>query len=496
MHCAYGAQRRRQDHIAQMHHGSVTNQGREHPVWRDRSAPGRRRTAPASVSVMSRRPTIFPLLSVEENLLIGLPARRDGLRRIPEFIEMFPVLHQMLGRRGGDLSGGQQQQLAIGRALVTDPRLLILDEPTEGIQPNIVSEIGNIVRRLNREMGLTVLLVEQKLPFARKVADRFCLLDRGRAVATGGMAALNEPDPAVPDRLGIGVRNSEQDRPDLVADRRCRQRQRPCRRYADAATRGRAWLAVPCAAAAGAVTARPHPPLTGSAMDAATQTLRRTQGWQASLHLGFRPQARRTVLAERRRLGPLAVQRPFYPEGGIRRVYLLHPPGGVVGGTPSTSMCMSAAALTRWSPRRGRPSSIVAGAPCEPGSTPDRGPGGKPGMAAAGEHLFPGAQAMLQTNVELQGDARPRCGRFTVSAGRPSTGFESGRIDSRTAIVRDGVPLVLDRLRVSADNRSRLSLMAGLPVGGTCISATPARTRSRPAVTCCWSRVPTTQVPR
>ncbi len=136
---------------------------------------------------------IFPLLSVEENLLIGLPARRDGLRRIPEFIfEMFPVLHQMLGRRGGDLSGGQQQQLAIGRALVTDPRLLILDEPTEGIQPNIVSEIGNIVRRLNREMGLTVLLVEQKLPFARKVADRFCLLDRGRAVATGSMAALNE----------------------------------------------------------------------------------------------------------------------------------------------------------------------------------------------------------------------------------------------------------------------------------------------------------------
>ena len=136
---------------------------------------------------------IFPLLSVEENLLIGLPARRDGLRRIPGFIfEMFPVLHQMLGRRGGDLSGGQQQQLAIGRALVTDPRLLILDEPTEGIQPNIVSEIGNIVRRLNREMGLTVLLVEQKLPFARKVADRFCLLDRGRAVATGSMAALNE----------------------------------------------------------------------------------------------------------------------------------------------------------------------------------------------------------------------------------------------------------------------------------------------------------------
>ena len=136
---------------------------------------------------------IFPLMSVEENLLIGLPARRDGQRRIPAFIfEMFPVLKEMLGRRGGDLSGGQQQQLAIGRALVTDPRLLILDEPTEGIQPNIVAEIGAIVRKLNREMGLTVLLVEQKLPFARKVADRFCLLDRGRAVATGTMDALND----------------------------------------------------------------------------------------------------------------------------------------------------------------------------------------------------------------------------------------------------------------------------------------------------------------
>ena len=136
---------------------------------------------------------IFPLMTVEENLQIGLPARRDGLRKVPDFIyELFPVLKEMLGRRGGDLSGGQQQQLAIGRALVTDPSLLILDEPTEGIQPNIVADIGNIVRRLNREMGLTVLLVEQKLPFARKVADRFCLLDRGRAVATGEMPELNE----------------------------------------------------------------------------------------------------------------------------------------------------------------------------------------------------------------------------------------------------------------------------------------------------------------
>ena len=136
---------------------------------------------------------IFPLLTVEENLLIGLPARRDGLRKIPDFIfEMFPVLNEMLGRRGGDLSGGQQQQLAIGRALVTDPKMLILDEPTEGIQPNIVADIGDVIRRLNHDMGLTVLLVEQKLPFARKVADRFCLLDRGRTVANGSMPELND----------------------------------------------------------------------------------------------------------------------------------------------------------------------------------------------------------------------------------------------------------------------------------------------------------------
>ena len=136
---------------------------------------------------------VFPMLTVEENLRIGLPARRDRLRQVPGFIyELFPVLKEMLGRRGGDLSGGQQQQLAIGRALVLDPKLLILDEPTEGIQPNIVQEIGDILRRLNRESGLTLLLVEQKLPFARKVGDRFAILDRGRSMASGAMADLNE----------------------------------------------------------------------------------------------------------------------------------------------------------------------------------------------------------------------------------------------------------------------------------------------------------------
>ncbi len=162
---------------------------------------------------------VFPLLTVEENLKTGLrAAKKMGIKKIPDTVfEIFPVLKQMLNRRGGDLSGGQQQQLAIGRALVLNPQLLILDEPTEGIQPNIVSEIGDVIIRLNRakgkpdpeipelktevhdaigrinkELGVTVLLVEQKLPFARKVADQFCILDRGRKVAAGMMPDLSE----------------------------------------------------------------------------------------------------------------------------------------------------------------------------------------------------------------------------------------------------------------------------------------------------------------
>ena len=136
---------------------------------------------------------IFPTLTVEENWQIGLPAPRVKMRKVPEFIyDLFPVLKEMLNHRGGDLSGGQQQQLAIGRALVLDPKLLILDEPTEGIQPNIVHEIGDIIRKLNQEIGLTVLLVEQKLPFARRIGDRFVILDRGRAVANGMMDDLND----------------------------------------------------------------------------------------------------------------------------------------------------------------------------------------------------------------------------------------------------------------------------------------------------------------
>ena len=136
---------------------------------------------------------IFPLLTVEENLRISLGARKDKSRFIPGLIyELFPVLKEMKHRRGGDLSGGQQQQLAIGRALVLDPKLLILDEPTEGIQPNVVRDIGEVIRKLNRELGLTVLLVEQKLPFARRVADDFFIMEKGSVVATGPMAGLND----------------------------------------------------------------------------------------------------------------------------------------------------------------------------------------------------------------------------------------------------------------------------------------------------------------
>ncbi|HKY34529.1 MAG TPA: urea ABC transporter ATP-binding subunit UrtE [Polyangiaceae bacterium] len=135
---------------------------------------------------------VFSQMTVAENLRTGLAARADKKQEVPERVfELFPVLKSMLGRRGGDLSGGQQQQLAMGRALALDPKLLILDEPTEGIQPNIVSMIGDVLIGL-KEKGLTILLVEQKLPFARRVGDYFCIMDRGRAVATGKMAELSD----------------------------------------------------------------------------------------------------------------------------------------------------------------------------------------------------------------------------------------------------------------------------------------------------------------
>ena len=136
---------------------------------------------------------IFSQLTVEENLRIGLGVNKSTGGKIPERIfELFPVLSDMLGRRGGDLSGGQQQQLAIGRALVLEPKLLILDEPNEGIQPNIVTQIGDVIKHLNSETGLTVLLVEQKLPFARRVASEFRLMEKGRIVSSGAIAELSD----------------------------------------------------------------------------------------------------------------------------------------------------------------------------------------------------------------------------------------------------------------------------------------------------------------
>jgi urea transport system ATP-binding protein len=145
---------------------------------------------------------IFSHLTVEENLQVGLGVRTHGRRAIPpQIFDLFPVLKNMLNRRGGDLSGGQQQQLAIGRALVLEPKLLILDEPTEGIQPNIVHEIGDVILKLNRDAGVTVLLVEQKLPFARRVASEFLILEKGRGVARGPIAALT--DDVVREHLSV-----------------------------------------------------------------------------------------------------------------------------------------------------------------------------------------------------------------------------------------------------------------------------------------------------
>ena len=134
---------------------------------------------------------IFPRLTVEENLHMGLATQANRASVPARVFEMFPVLKQMLGRKGGDLSGGQQQQLAIGRALAMQPRLLILDEPTEGIQPSIVLEIEEAIRRIRSEMGLAVLLVEQYLDFAERLADAYVIMAKGTVVAGGPTAQLH-----------------------------------------------------------------------------------------------------------------------------------------------------------------------------------------------------------------------------------------------------------------------------------------------------------------
>ena len=136
---------------------------------------------------------IFGQLTVEENLKVSLNCKRQASKTIPESVfELFPVLKEMLHRRGGDLSGGQQQQLAIARALVLNPDILILDEPNEGIQPNIVQLIRDVLLKLNKEQGMTIVLVEQKLPFARAVGEQFHLMEKGEVVASGPMADLDD----------------------------------------------------------------------------------------------------------------------------------------------------------------------------------------------------------------------------------------------------------------------------------------------------------------
>ena len=158
-----------------------------------RSAPYER--ARRGIAYVPQGREIFPLLTVKENLETGYAPLPRSQQNIPgEIFDLFPVLKDMLGRRGGDLSGGQQQQLAIGRALVTRPSLLVLDEPTEGIQPSIIKQIGFAIDTLRRRGDMAILLVEQYFDFARDLCDSFAVLDRGQVVMSGTRASMVEAD--------------------------------------------------------------------------------------------------------------------------------------------------------------------------------------------------------------------------------------------------------------------------------------------------------------
>ena len=165
---------------------------------------------------------IFPLLSVRENLETGFAPLKRKDRTIPDDVfTLFPVLKTMLGRRGGDLSGGQQQQLAIGRALVMRPKLLVLDEPTEGIQPSIIKDIGRAIVYLKEKAGLAIVLVEQYLDFARELADSVAIMDRGEVVHSGTAADLD--DAAVRRHPhGLTPRRPHGSRPAACSGRRAR----------------------------------------------------------------------------------------------------------------------------------------------------------------------------------------------------------------------------------------------------------------------------------
>jgi urea transport system ATP-binding protein len=175
-----------------------------HIRWEDREittlAPHER--ARAGLALVPQGREIFPRLTVLENLMTGFATLPRSLRHIPdEIFALFPVLKDMLSRRGGDLSGGQQQQLAIARALVARPRLLILDEPTEGIQPSIIKEIGRVIERLAAQGEMAILLVEQYFEFARDLADAYVVMQRGEVVLSGRQSEMDEA--AVRDYLTV-----------------------------------------------------------------------------------------------------------------------------------------------------------------------------------------------------------------------------------------------------------------------------------------------------
>jgi urea transport system ATP-binding protein len=149
--------------------------------------------ARAGIAYVPQGREIIPDFTIRENILMGSFARHDGKREIPTLVaELFPYLMNNLDRNGGVLSGGQQQQLAIARALAADPKIILLDEPNEGIQPSIVEEIEKIIIRLNREVGLTVILVEQNVSFVRSAAHRFAMMEKGRVVAAGEIRELTD----------------------------------------------------------------------------------------------------------------------------------------------------------------------------------------------------------------------------------------------------------------------------------------------------------------
>ncbi|RAI03153.1 urea ABC transporter ATP-binding subunit UrtE [Acuticoccus sediminis] len=151
--------------------------------------------AKRGVGVVPQGRDIFPLLTVKENLETGYACLPKAEHKVPdEIFELFPVLKQMIGRRGGDLSGGQQQQLAIARALITKPKLLLLDEPTEGIQPNIIDQIGDVIEYLREQKSMAIVLVEQYFQFAYRLADTFVVMERGAVALEGRKSELTEAE--------------------------------------------------------------------------------------------------------------------------------------------------------------------------------------------------------------------------------------------------------------------------------------------------------------